>query len=120
MMSVIEQAHRQAVLTPLAQIVNSLTDLFSNRFVCYVLGVDSKTATRWANGTTVDIRVSNETVLRAFYEIVCLISITESRAVARAWFIGMNPELDDVSPAETLHGGKIAEVYAAAHSFISE
>lgn len=28
----------------------------------------------------------------------------------RAWFIGMNPDLDDISPAELLHDGDIADV----------
>ena len=39
--------------------------------------------------------------------------------VARAWFMGMNLELGDASPAEALSDGRSREVMAAARSFIA-
>lgn len=35
----------------------------------------------------------------------------------RAWFVGMNPQLDDDSPAEAIHGGRLKEAMAAARAF---
>lgn len=37
----------------------------------------------------------------------------------RAWFMGMNPQLDDVSPAEALAEDRFREVLAAARAFLA-
>jgi len=44
---------------------------------------------------------------------------TESDHTIRAWFIGMNPQLDDVSPAEAISAGKYREVIVAARAFLA-
>jgi hypothetical protein len=79
---------------------------------------DGKTITRWANGEIEGLRIDNERLLRAAYEIVQVLSEYESPSVARAWFIGMNPNLNDLSPAEALNKGMLKEVRSAARAFI--
>lgn len=48
-----------------------------------------------------------------------LLTSAESPEAARAWFMGMNPPLDDESPAEVLFTGRARDVMAAARAFIS-
>lgn len=112
-------AHRKAILTPVSEIAKYLQDLLSRQLTAYMLGLkDGKTITRWANGETEGLRVDNERLLRAAYEIVQVLSEYESPSVARAWFIGMNPNLGDLSPAEALREGMLREVRSAARAFI--
>ena len=37
----------------------------------------------------------------------------------RAWFIGMNPQLDDESPAEVIREGRVKDALTAAKTFVS-
>jgi hypothetical protein len=43
----------------------------------------------------------------------------ESDHTIRAWFIGMNPQLDDESPIEAVLSGRHKEVLAAARAFLA-
>ena len=38
----------------------------------------------------------------------------DSAQAVKAWFIGLNPQLGDVSPAEAIHDGRLKESLAAA------
>ena len=117
--TLLTSAHRKAVLTPVNEIARYLQDLLSRQLTAYMLGLkDGKTITRWANGETEGLRIDNERLLRAAYEIVQVLSEYESPGVARAWFIGMNPNLGDLSPAEALREGMLKEVRSAARAFI--
>ena len=49
-------------------------------------------------------------------EILCSV---HSADVARAWFISMNPEPGDASPAEALSEGRSRQVMAAAQSYVA-
>ena len=42
----------------------------------------------------------------------------EGARTIKAWFIGMNPELDDVSAAEVLRSGRVQDVLGAARAFL--
>ena len=43
----------------------------------------------------------------------------DSPRIVKASFIGLNPQLDDVSPAETIRGGRLKEAKAAARAFVA-
>lgn len=43
----------------------------------------------------------------------------ESPSVVRAWFIGMNPQLQDLSPAEVLRDGEDKVAMEAATAFLA-
>lgn len=45
--------------------------------------------------------------------------LSPSFVARRAWFIGLNPQLDDVSPAEAIHDGRLKEAKAAARAFVA-
>ena len=78
-------------------------------------GVERKTVLRWADGTKP--RGESEARLRVAFQAMQLLLSRDSEHTVRAWFIGLNPQLDDVSPAQALHDGKLREVLVAAKSF---
>ncbi len=118
--TLVDQAHRLSVLVPLDQAVRELQETLTRRLVAYVAAVkDAKTVTRWANGEAIDMRSDAEQRVRVAYEITQLLSQHESAAVVRAWFIGLNPQLDDVSPAEAIHEGRLREALGAARTFVA-
>ncbi|MBX6763699.1 MAG: XRE family transcriptional regulator [Rubrobacteraceae bacterium] len=117
---VLEQAHRQAVVTPVTDVVSFLQDLLGRRLVAYVAGVkDAKTVSRWANGEVRSIRQESEERIRTAYEVAQLLVQFDSPRIVKAWFIGLNPQLDDVSPAEMIREGKLKEAKAAARAFVA-
>jgi len=117
---ILEQAHRQAVVTPVTDVVSFLQDLLGRRLVAYVAGVkDAKTVSRWANGEVRSIRQESEERIRTAYEVAQLLVQFDSPRIVKAWFIGLNPQLDDVSPAEMIREGKLKEAKAAARAFVA-
>jgi len=48
-----------------------------------------------------------------------LLMSVESPHTVRAWFTGMNPQLDDLSPAEAVRGGQDRAALAAARAFVA-
>lgn len=97
-----------------------LQDLLTRRLTAYITGVkDAKTVTRWAGGEITEIRsIEVEQRLRGTYEIAQLLLQAESAQTTRAWFIGMNPQLEDISPAEVIRRGDINEALAASRAFL--
>jgi hypothetical protein len=117
---VLEQAHRQAVVTPVGDVASFLQDLLGRRLVAYVAGVkDGKTVSRWANGEVSSVRQESEERVRTAYEVAQLLVRFDSPRIVKAWFIGLNPQLDDVSPAETIREGRLKEAKAAARAFVA-
>jgi hypothetical protein len=117
---VLEQAHRQAVVTPVDDVASFLQDLLGRRLVAYVAGVkDGKTVSRWANGEVSSVRQESEERVRTAYEVAQLLVRFDSPRIVKAWFIGLNPQLDDVSPAETIREGRLKEAKAAARAFVA-
>ena len=113
------QIHREATAAPVSEIAGVLQELLSRRLTAYIAGVgDGKTISRWANGEVAEIRdFQQEQRLRGTYEIVQLLLKAESAQTVKAWFIGLNPQLGDVAPAEAIREGRLKEAFAAARAF---
>jgi hypothetical protein len=114
-----QQIHRQATTATIRDIAGLLQEVLSRRLTAYIAGVqDGKTVTRWANGEVTEIRdITVEQRLRTSYEIVRLMMLHDSPLTVRAWFIGMNPNLDSVSPADTIRSGNFRDALQAARAF---
>ena len=114
-----QQAHRQAMSVPLAELVGSLSGLLTRRMTARIAGVkDGKTITRWATGEFTDVRdFEVEQRLRTSYEIAQILRASEPDPTVRAWFLGLNPHLHDVSPVEALASGQLKEAISAARAF---
>lgn len=111
--------HRQAMTAPLTEIARHLQEILSRRLTAYIAGVqDGKTVSRWASGEVTEIRNhETEQRLRVAYEISTLLLTRDSPQTVKAWFIGLNPQLDDRSPAEVLHEGCVKDALRAARAF---
>lgn len=113
------QAHEKTVTVDIDGIAAYLQEALGEKLVGYMAGVeDPKGVGQWAKGTQKP-RADAESRLRAAYQIYHLLLSGDAPHVVRAWFIGMNPQLDDDSPAEAIRDGRLKETLAAARSFIS-
>lgn len=118
------QAHAQATRLDTAVVVKALRDLLGAKLVAYLGGVQETRAVRqWAEGTRAVQDKTDERRLRLAYQAGTLIAEGDSAEVVQAWFQGLNPQLEDRSPARLLREGDLDEVgpliLAAARSFVA-
>jgi hypothetical protein len=98
-----------------------LQQLFGQRLAAAITGVgDAKTVGRWIRGQ--EPQVAFRQRLTNAFHIAKLIELGMSKETARAWFLGMNPDLDDELPAQviaedTVDGGR--RVMRAARGFLA-
>ena len=112
-------AHHKSVMVDITDIAGYLQETLGQKLVAYMTGIaDPKGVGRWAQGSQ-SPREDAERRLRAAFQIFHLLITVESVHVVRAWFIGMNPQLDDDSPAEAIREGRLKEALAAANAFIT-
>lgn len=76
-------------------------------------------ARAWVAGSVVP-SPAIERRLRAAYSAWCTVSEAEGEAVARMWFTGANPWLNDESPVDALRQGRLAAVARAADAVVEE
>lgn len=117
-------AYQDSIRWSPAEVTGKLRDILGARLVAYLGSVKETRAVRqWAEGERTP---SAEVVLRlrTAYHAAALLREKDSAAVVQAWFQGMNPRLDDVSPARLLRDGDLdqvgPQVLAAARAFAAE
>lgn len=114
-----EEAHRRAVESTIQDVVGYLQEVLGQKLVAYIAGVsDPRTVARWAAGER-SPRQDHEQRVRCAYQIFQLLLAEEAPHTVRAWFLGLNPQLDDESPAESIREGMFREVLMAAKAFIA-
>jgi hypothetical protein len=114
-------AHDRAYRLPIDAVVVELRDVLGARLVAYVAGVTETRAVReWSEG----LRTPRSPVperLRLALQMVEMLRARESAGVVQAWFQGLNPRLEDRSPARLLREGDLDDVgpqiLAAARAF---
>lgn len=112
------QAHARAVQVDIAGIARFFDENFGGKLTGYIAGVDSKTIKRWGREEQVP-REDAERRLRAAFQIFQLLQTVEAAPTVRAWFIGMNPQLNDASPAEAIREDRHKEALSAARAFVN-
>ena len=116
-------AHVRAFRSEFPDVVTELRQLLGAKR-CAVLGSvqETRVVGQWAAGSrkppaTVERR------LRVALQAAAPIAEADSPAVAQAWFLGMNPLLDDRSPLLLLSDGGLDEaqpaVMGAARAFVA-
>jgi hypothetical protein len=114
------EAHKRSVRVTRKDAAAYLQETLTQRLTAYICNVkDGKTVARWAQDAVADIRPESEQRLRTAYEIVSLLLQFDSPQTVRAWFMGLNPQLDDVSPATTLREGRLGDALSAARAFVA-
>ena len=86
--------------------------------VSYLAGAkDRRSATNWSKAGNQTPRDPARARLLTAHTAWGLIAEADNEYVARNWFIGTNPRLDDRSPIEALRDGELDRVAAAARAF---
>lgn len=114
--------HNLAVSMPIGSIARDLQHLLTRRITAYIVGVrDAKTITRWAKGDVTRVRSDDvERRLRVTYEISRMLLDHDNAEIVKAWFVSMNPELADRTPAQVIREGHEKEALDAARAFIAK
>jgi len=116
------EAQRNSLILPMPDLLSILTTNIGKKLTSYVAGVyDAKTIESWIEGEPVPIDAEKR--LRLTYQIVMTLTIADTPAVAQAWLIGINPELDDRVPLRLLREGNLDQVSShivgAARAFVA-
>ena len=117
-------AHERAMRLPFPLLTKELSDLLGLKLVAYIARIrETRTVREWAEGVRVK-RVEVEPRLRVAFWIAQFIAEHDSPDVVQSWFQGLNPELDDRSPARLLREEVLDEVgpqiLAAARGFVTD
>ena len=113
------EAHRQVTESSIKQITQYLEEVLGRKLVATLADVkDLKAVGRWTAGER-SPRPAAEERLRAGYQIFRLLLTAESPHTVRAWFIGLNPQLDDESPILVIREGRFQEAMVAARAYIA-
>ncbi|MGO1181507.1 MAG: hypothetical protein ACTHZ5_01300 [Micrococcaceae bacterium] len=115
-------AYRDSVILHVPELVSGLRSMLGAKLTAYLGGVKETRAVRqWASGE----RVPSDAVvqrLRLAYQVAgLLLESQNSENIVQAWFQGMNPQLEDQSPARILREGDLdamgSNVLSAARAF---
>ncbi len=112
-----QRAHQDSVNLSISEVVKLLQDGLGTKLVAHLAKVsDPKAVADWANGSRPP-RGAAEARLRTALQVFRLLQEADSSHVARAWFIGLNPQLEDEAPANALREDRLKDVLAAARAF---
>ncbi|MFA5775408.1 MAG: hypothetical protein WC864_08530 [Ilumatobacteraceae bacterium] len=110
-------AHRKTVLESDMSIVGFLVELLGSRLTAHLTDVDVSTVSRWKAGNSKP-HTDAEQRLRGAHQVAKMLLTVDGPDTVRAWFIGMNPQLDDDAPLSVIAAGDTKAVLAAARSFV--
>lgn len=115
-------AHTRSVRASFSEVVTELRSLLGARLVAYLGSVGETRAVReWAEESR-SPSAEVQQRLRVALQVAIPLAEAESSEIAQAWFQGLNPQLDDHSPASVLRAGDPDEtgpaVIAAARAFM--
>jgi hypothetical protein len=118
------QAFAEARRLPFSGVVKDVSRLLGPRLVAYIAGVTETRAVQESIDGSRRKDPETEKRLRLAAQLAKLIAGHDNRAVAQAWFQGLNPQLEDCSPARLLREGDIVDVgpklLAAARALVAE
>ena len=111
-------AHEHAMSLPIRDVVQELVDLLGATTVATIGGVgETRAVSEWLTART----PQRPNVLRFALQIATMIAAGTDQELARAWFHGSNPRLDDAVPAIMLRDQPLGEIQgsliAAARGF---
>ncbi|MBC5827942.1 MAG: DUF2384 domain-containing protein [Candidatus Eremiobacteraeota bacterium] len=114
--------YRESLGAPLKQIVRELVDILGKKLTAYIAGVKSvRTVDGWLDGK--EAYKQAEPRLRLAFQIAKTLRAYDDRRVVQAWFVGLNPQLEDRVPAMLLREGDTAVegrlVLAAGRAFVA-
>lgn len=95
-----------------------MQELLGQRLVAYCVGVSSAPRVgRWATGEELPAGKQRRALVDLYAIVSELQKGGDGDSTIRAWFTGMNPDLNDEAPAEVFREGNRQRVRDAASSF---
>ncbi|MFY9264925.1 MAG: hypothetical protein WAO61_05820 [Solirubrobacterales bacterium] len=111
------QAHQASVDSTAQDIAKQLQEALGQKLVARMLNLKNpQTVGEWAAGK--QPRSGNEEGLRHIFQVYNVLSTADSRHTIRAWFVGLNPMLNDNAPARVISKGGFRDVLTAAKSYV--
>lgn len=111
----------QGFETGFSDMVAVLNDNLGPALTQLIAGKDRQTVTRWIAAKQLPKTLEVERRIRAAYQIFMFLAhdaqAPQSPHTVRAWFMGMNGQLDDMSPAEAIADNRTREAMAAARAY---
>src|SRR5437667_2102945 len=102
------EAFDYATRAPFNFVAKELIDILGAKLVAYIAGVrEARAVQQYADESRSPRHPAIEPRLRLALRVARLISRHDSKEVAQAWFTGLNPQLNDRSPARLLREGDI-------------
>lgn len=118
MNDVLIDAHNRTTTQDIHETTRQLVSHLGTTAVSFLAGAaDSKQAGKWADANGPEPRQEPRQRLMAAHRAWQMLATAENDYVARNWFIGTNPRLDELSPLEALRNGEIKQVLHAATAF---
>jgi hypothetical protein len=112
-----QQAFAQATRSSVADVATFLQDVFGQKLTALLAGIgDPKAVSQWARGERLPHPPAEQRLRRA-YQVALLLLHVDSAPTVRAWFTGMNPQLDDRAPVLVL-ADEPERVLQAARAFV--
>lgn len=113
------RTHTDAIRTGIPELVRQLNTHLGPTLVATLAGIrDRKLPHKWAKADGPTPRDEALERLQMAHRVWGLIAAAENESIARAWFIGRDPRLDETAPVMALREGQIAEVWHAAKAFV--
>ncbi len=104
----------------IAENVHDLNQNFGPTLVAFMADVRSRQMPKkWETGECVPRAAAAQRLLLA-HEVLVLLLANEDEHVVRSWFIGMNPRLGGLSPAERIRSLDASKVRGAAQAFVED
>lgn len=111
--------HAETTRMDIHETVRQLTSHLGPTLVALLANVnDRKLPHKWSAADGPEPRDESKQRLMVAHRLWKDLSESENDYTARNWFIGANPRLGEVSPAEALREGRLIEVAAAARAFL--
>jgi hypothetical protein len=103
-------AHARAVRASFPEVAGTLSHILGPKLCAYLGSVtETRAVHEWAEGTR-QPRDGVQQRLRLAFRVALAIADADGADVTRAWFQGLNPQLEDRSPARLLREGDINDV----------
>jgi len=112
------RAHNDSIQISTQDVASELARVLGRQLLGIIVDKGARTVQRWIAGEH-SPSTDDEKRLRNSYQVYLLLATVEGDYTIRAWFMGMNPQLQDESPVEALASDKAPEVMAAARAFVA-
>lgn len=115
-------AHERAVRASFPEVAGELRSILGAKLCAYLGSVkETRAVHEWADGGR-EPSTETQRRLRLALQVAIAIADADGQDVTRAWFQGLNPQLEDRSPARLLREGDIddvgPQVIAAERAFL--